>query len=78
VISFAAVKELGTIDVYVNGDDVVSLDRYEAMGVIAELTAAMSELWPEPEPGWNRDPNREDLSGRIGKKQARDRSVRKR
>lgn len=43
------------------------LDRYETVGLIALLTKALAELWPEPDPSWRSDPNREDDSGRIGK-----------
>lgn len=46
------------------------LDRYEVTGLIAELAHALAAIAPPPDPGWHRDPNREDLSGRIGQKRA--------
>lgn len=63
----------------VDGDGFVidEWDRYEALGHIADITTALADLWPEPEKNWDRDPQREDLSGRIGQKKARQRSVRK-
>lgn len=46
-------------------------DRYEAVGLVGRIGEALMELWPEEAAGWDRDPRREDLRGRIGKKQPR-------
>lgn len=46
---------------------VAHLERHEAVGLVGKLSDAIAELWPDLDPNWNRDPNREDLSGRIGK-----------
>lgn len=42
-------------------------DRYEVIGLLAELAHALVAIAPPPERGWEQDPNRESLSGRVGK-----------
>lgn len=55
--------DAGTITV-----DGIALDRYEATGLIAELAHALAAIAPPVERGWEQDPNRENLSGRIGQR----------
>lgn len=43
------------------------LDRYAVIGLMADLSSALAECWPDSDPRWKSDPNREDATGRIGK-----------
>lgn len=60
--------DAGTVAV---GD--IELDRYAALGLLAELAHALAAIAPPPERGWESDPNRENLSGRIGGRHIRPR-----
>ena len=49
----------GTISV-----DGAELRRFEAVGLVSELTHALMAIWPREDPAWELDPTREGAEGR--------------
>ena len=42
----------------------VELKRFEAVGLMSELTYALMAIWPHEDPAWELDPCREGAEGR--------------